>query len=386
MALDNLRGSSSRPSTGLGELVRVTHPVRARLEVGRDRRPLHEEPGRRARAAVRARAARRRHSGARTRSPSTCSARCAGCASRSASTTSTSIGGRISRDAQPEGARGTVRQAGHAAQAGRDRQVPAAGEGRTRRPARRSSCAATRSNLDADSVPHHLARRRRPLHHAADGHHHRSQPAASGTSGCTGSRCSAATRSPCTGSGTRSAPPTGARWRQQGERMPVVIALGGDPASIYSGSAPLPPTIDEFLFAGFLRREPVELARARHLRSRGAGRSGAGARGLHRSGRAAGARGTVRRPHRVLLAGRLLPAGARHGGHRPARPDLPGHAGRAARRWRTTTSGTPPSGSSCRCSSSRCPRSWTTTCRRRASSTTWCSSRSTSSIPGRPTR
>src|SRR6476661_852696 len=56
-----------------------------------------------------------------------------------------------------------------------------------------------------------------------------------------------------------------AHWRDmaaRGERMPVVIALGGDPASIYSGSAPLPPTIDEFLFAGFLRREPVELARA----------------------------------------------------------------------------------------------------------------------------
>jgi 4-hydroxy-3-polyprenylbenzoate decarboxylase len=44
--------------------------------------------------------------------------------------------------------------------------------------------------------------------------------------------------------------------------MPVVIALGGDPASIYSGSAPLPPTIDEFLFAGFLRREPVDLTKA----------------------------------------------------------------------------------------------------------------------------
>jgi 4-hydroxy-3-polyprenylbenzoate decarboxylase len=54
-------------------------------------------------------------------------------------------------------------------------------------------------------------------------------------------------------------------WREmaaRGERMPVAIALGGDPASIYSGSAPLPPNIDEFLFAGFLRREPVELARA----------------------------------------------------------------------------------------------------------------------------
>ena len=56
-----------------------------------------------------------------------------------------------------------------------------------------------------------------------------------------------------------------AHWREMAarkERMPVVIALGGDPASMYSGSAPLPPTIDEFLFAGFLRRSPVELARA----------------------------------------------------------------------------------------------------------------------------
>jgi 4-hydroxy-3-polyprenylbenzoate decarboxylase len=56
-----------------------------------------------------------------------------------------------------------------------------------------------------------------------------------------------------------------AHWREmaaRGEKMPVVIAIGGDPASVYSGSAPLPPTIDEFLFAGFLRSSPVELARA----------------------------------------------------------------------------------------------------------------------------
>jgi 4-hydroxy-3-polyprenylbenzoate decarboxylase len=56
-----------------------------------------------------------------------------------------------------------------------------------------------------------------------------------------------------------------AHWREmagRGERMPVAIALGGDPASIYSGSAPLPPNIDEFLFAGFLRGAPVELIRA----------------------------------------------------------------------------------------------------------------------------
>jgi 4-hydroxy-3-polyprenylbenzoate decarboxylase len=56
-----------------------------------------------------------------------------------------------------------------------------------------------------------------------------------------------------------------AHWRamaERGETMPVAIALGGDPASTYAASAPLPPTIDEYLFAGFLRREPVPLAKA----------------------------------------------------------------------------------------------------------------------------
>jgi len=56
-----------------------------------------------------------------------------------------------------------------------------------------------------------------------------------------------------------------AHWRamaERGERMPVAIALGGDPASMYAASAPLPPAVDEFLFAGFLRRAPVRLAKA----------------------------------------------------------------------------------------------------------------------------
>ena len=52
-------------------------------------------------------------------------------------------------------------------------------------------------------------------------------------------------------------------WRgyARGQRMPVAIALGGDPASMYVASAPLPEGVDEYLFAGFLRKEPVELAR-----------------------------------------------------------------------------------------------------------------------------
>jgi len=56
-----------------------------------------------------------------------------------------------------------------------------------------------------------------------------------------------------------------AHWREmaeRGETMPVCIAIGADPASIYAASAPLPPTVDEFLFAGFLRKSPVHLARA----------------------------------------------------------------------------------------------------------------------------
>ena len=53
-------------------------------------------------------------------------------------------------------------------------------------------------------------------------------------------------------------------WRQmaeRGEKMPVAIVLGADPASMYAASAPLPPNVDEFLFAGFLRRAPVALGR-----------------------------------------------------------------------------------------------------------------------------
>ena len=56
-----------------------------------------------------------------------------------------------------------------------------------------------------------------------------------------------------------------AHWREmaeKGEKMPVCIAIGADPASMYSASAPLPPTVDEFLFAGFLRSSPVHLAKA----------------------------------------------------------------------------------------------------------------------------
>ena len=55
----------------------------------------------------------------------------------------------------------------------------------------------------------------------------------------------------------------GARhYRASVEKLEVAVALGGDPASIWTGSAPLPPDIDEMVLAGFIRDEGVELAPA----------------------------------------------------------------------------------------------------------------------------
>src|SRR3954466_8485442 len=46
-------------------------------------------------------------------------------------------------------------------------------------------------------------------------------------------------------------------------KIEVAVALGTDPVTTYSASAPLPKHIDELMLAGFLRGEPVELVRAK---------------------------------------------------------------------------------------------------------------------------
>jgi 4-hydroxy-3-polyprenylbenzoate decarboxylase len=47
--------------------------------------------------------------------------------------------------------------------------------------------------------------------------------------------------------------------QRRGERLPVAIAFGCPPAVTYAASAPLPADIDEYLFAGFVQRERVDL-------------------------------------------------------------------------------------------------------------------------------
>ena len=51
-----------------------------------------------------------------------------------------------------------------------------------------------------------------------------------------------------------------ANFRDADGRLEVGVAIGTDPLVTYAATAPLPPEIDEFTFAGFLRGEPVELA------------------------------------------------------------------------------------------------------------------------------
>jgi 4-hydroxy-3-polyprenylbenzoate decarboxylase len=50
-----------------------------------------------------------------------------------------------------------------------------------------------------------------------------------------------------------------ADWLATDGRIPVAVALGLDPVTAYSASAPLPKHLDEFMMAGFLRGDPVEL-------------------------------------------------------------------------------------------------------------------------------
>src|SRR6201997_52344 len=52
-----------------------------------------------------------------------------------------------------------------------------------------------------------------------------------------------------------------ADWLASDGRIPVAVALGLDPITAYSASAPLPKHVDEFMMAGFLRGEPVELVK-----------------------------------------------------------------------------------------------------------------------------
>ncbi len=51
-------------------------------------------------------------------------------------------------------------------------------------------------------------------------------------------------------------------YKAKGLKMPIAVALGGDPLLSYVATAPLPENIDEYLLAGFLRKKKVRLVKA----------------------------------------------------------------------------------------------------------------------------
>jgi len=50
-------------------------------------------------------------------------------------------------------------------------------------------------------------------------------------------------------------------YKAMGKRMPVAVALGGDPIYTYAATAPLPDNVDEYMLAGFLRKKKVTLVK-----------------------------------------------------------------------------------------------------------------------------
>jgi 4-hydroxy-3-polyprenylbenzoate decarboxylase len=54
-------------------------------------------------------------------------------------------------------------------------------------------------------------------------------------------------------------------WQKRNEKMPLAIVLGGESVLPYAATAPLPPGMEELLFAGFLNGSGIELVECRTI-------------------------------------------------------------------------------------------------------------------------
>jgi len=51
------------------------------------------------------------------------------------------------------------------------------------------------------------------------------------------------------------------KYKKARNKMPIAVALGGDPVYTYAATAPMPENVDEYLLAGFLRKKAVRLVK-----------------------------------------------------------------------------------------------------------------------------
>ncbi len=52
------------------------------------------------------------------------------------------------------------------------------------------------------------------------------------------------------------------KYKKLGQKMPITVVLGGEPALTYSATAPLPEGIDEFILAAFLSNNKIKLVKS----------------------------------------------------------------------------------------------------------------------------
>ena len=112
------------------------------------------------------------------------------------------------------------------------------------------------------------------------------------------------------------------------KRMDIAVAIGADPATMYSAILPLPPDLDEMMIAGFLRSKPVEMVKCETSDLEVPAQAEIVLEGYVELGelRREGPFGD----HRLLLVGGRLPCLPRHMRHASQESDLRDHHRRSA--------------------------------------------------------
>ena len=249
--------------------------------------------------------------------------------------------GQARRRARDAAARGARREGARAEDAEVDRGLAAEGGEARRLPGGRAARRRRRPRPAAGADV--LAGRRRPVHHPAGRDHARSahRPAQ---------------RRHVPAAGARPADDRDALAAAQGRPRRLPLQRGPDGGRGRARPRPDHRLLGERAAAEAHRRvhgrrlparRAARAREGRHGRPRGARGRRDRARGLRRQGRAH-RRGPVRRPHRLLHAGRAVPGLPRHGDDDAAATRSIRRSSSASRRRRTRGSARRPSGSSCR--------------------------------------